>query len=220
MKILSSRYIHFNVKYYDINMAGPTLLKYLTNFDVTEIPNKESRNIQYGLILKQNKLQIISNILQNYTKLVAKELNSIVYTPDSIITIKSIKDSKLALNSCFTFKKSWTANILVIAKKYDGYVCKLNNGDIIIKGEYKKFLPINCVSKLLDIRFNFKNWLIIFKEWFKNALNEDLLIDDKYIFTNDGLIEIQNINTINTYKLQKEIYWRYLLNIIYPLSKI
>ena len=220
MKILTSRYIHFNVKYYDINMAGPTLLKYLYDIDLTNIENKERRNIEYGLLIKQNKLQILPSILQNYIKLLAIELNAIIYTTDSIITLKSIKDSKLALSSCFTFKKSWTANILVITKKYDGYVCKLSNGDIIIKGQYKKLLPEKAISKLLDLRFNFKNWLLIFKEWFKNSKNEDLLIDYKYLFVDSGLIEIENINLLNTYKLQKEIYWRYLMNIIYPLHKI
>lgn len=221
MNILTSDYIYNNMFYYDIKSAGPTILKYITNnkIDLLNL-EKTERNIKYGKLMKENEYyKIASKLMFSVNKFVCHFYDGIIYTPDSIITNRIIKDDKIIKSLVISYECKYHFNLLIINKNKNSYIAITNDNKIIIKGELKNYLNEFLVEKLVDFCLNKINWLDKFKQWFKN-LNDNtyFLIQNKYLFIDDKKIEIENINLLQTYKVNKLIYWNSLLTLIHIIG--
>jgi hypothetical protein len=221
MNILTSDYIYNNMFYYDIKSAGPTILKYITNnkIDLLNL-EKTERNIKYGKLMKENEYyKIASKLMFSVNKFVCYLYDGIIYTPDSIITNRIIKDDKIIKSLVINYECKYHFNLLIINKNKNSYIAITNDNKVIIKGELKNYLNEFLVEKLIDFCLNKINWLEKFKQWFKN-LNDNtyFLIQNKYLFIDDKKIEIENINLLQTYKVNKLIYWNSLLTLIHIIG--
>ena len=218
MNICTEKYIHHNVFCYDIKAAGPTILKYLTGTDLLDM-DKYKRNIQYGEMMRSNNdLKIISRMLFNISRIVCKEYDGIIYTPDSVITTRIITDIEFIKQLNVTYKRDWCAHLLIINKQRDSYIALVDNG-VIIKGRARKSLTEKLILKLIELAMEDKDWLLKYKQWFKLLENNNyFLTADNILFTIDGEVQIENESLVHSYKINKYIYWKSLLSFIYTIG--
>ena len=218
MNICTEKYIHNNVFCYDIKSAGPTILKYLTDIDLLD-KEKNIRNIEYGKLMRDNKdLKIISRIMFSISKIICKEFDGIIYTPDSVITHRIITDIELIKQLNVVYKREWFANLLIISKQRDSYIALTDDG-VIIKGRLKKYLTEKLIQKLITLTLEDPNWLLRFKQWFKSLENNlYFLTSENKLYTNDGEIVVENMQLLQSYKINKYVYWRSLIAFIYSIG--
>jgi len=214
MNIITEKSVHFWVKNYDINRAGPTLLKHLSNIDLTQIEDKQERNIQYGNLLRdQSNLKVVPSVLRAFISRLAYESGAVAYTPDSVITKNNIMEHPLVKRSVYSFKVEWSATHLVVSKDKKSYIALLANGDVLIKGQASKDISPKLVEHIFRL---FELKLSSFKSSFLRlptsvfAVNNIVIVGD----------ESYKVNDFETFDLEvnHEYYWRKCLQFIYPIE--
>ncbi|MGB9674899.1 MAG: hypothetical protein ACPLX8_02075, partial [Nanopusillaceae archaeon] len=187
MIIVTSQYVHYNMRYYDMNKAGPSLLKYIYNIDLTNLDKKE-RNEKYGLLMKMDdKYKMIPTMLYSISRILCKENEGIIYTQDSIITKRIINNNSILENLVVKFKQVWFAPILVINKNRNSYVA-ISGSETIIKGPAKNQVSEYLVNKLLKFVIEEPDWLTKFKRWYKSIKDpEYFIINDNSIISTSGM---------------------------------
>ncbi len=209
MQFLTKEHIYYNVYYWDIKAAGPSLLNHLYGINLLYL-DKEQRNIRYGELQKEeNKLKIIPEILRRYTKNIALRNDAIAYTLDSVITKKNILSDIFVSKSCFTFKEDYHFSIMIIDENYKNYIAITNDNKVIIKGIIKNYLSEKLILQFLTKGIvNFSR----FKQWFKITNYKTFLIDNSIII-NGKKIDLTNTNI--AVDPDREFYWKYLLEFIF-----
>jgi hypothetical protein len=208
------------MNYYDISSAGPTALKQFSGIDLLSIPDKLDRNIQYGKIMKSNeKYKFIPNTLLNVSRILCKEYNGILYSQDSFVTNKKIELGEIVNQTIFNFKKNYFFVVLIINRTFDTYIALTDKDEVVIKGKYKKYIPEKLASMLLKKFTGESDWLTKFKSWFKYLNNNKYyLSNNKYLLTTTGLVEVTKESLLETYDVDKLMYWNYLLSFIVPMG--
>jgi hypothetical protein len=214
MNIITEKSVHFWVKNYDINRAGPTLLKHLTNIDLTQIEDKQERNIQYGKFLRdQSNLKIIPSALRAFISRLARESGAVAYTPDSVITKTNIMELSLVKRSIYSFKVEWSATHLVVSKDKKSYIALLANGDVLIKGQASKDISPKLVEHIFKL---FEVNLLNFKSSFLRLPASVFAVND-IVVVGDESYKVNDFKTFDL-KVNYEYYWRKCLQFIYPIE--
>lgn len=215
MKIVTDILFYTNsLTYFDINSAGPTLLKHLSGINLLDIKDKNERNVKYGKAIRNtNMSRYIPYILYSFSKIVCYELDGILYTQDSVVTNRDISKSIIAKNSIFTFKKSWISKFLVISKDKKSYFAITDENKVIVKND---ILSPNMLLKLYLFYENTKNWIFYFKKWFMEETEISYFITNKNsIYLSDGTIvsDIVDPAYVKGFenRINKEFYWFKLL---------
>jgi len=191
--------------YYDIVAAGPTLLKHLTGLDLLSLP-KTTRNINYGKLLVKLGLQdYIPFLLRSYCKYLCYQVNGILYTQDSVVTLHNPQE---VLPTIFTFRKEWTSSLLVIAHNRKSYICWTTEGQVIVKGDE---LPVGCLNKLYTFIVRSSNWLYEYKMWFLEARAEEFVTNKRRLILKDKVVDEVSVPSLFEGLVDKEVYWRKLL---------
>jgi hypothetical protein len=214
MNIITEKSVHFWVKNYDINRAGPTLLKHLANIDLTQMEDKQERNIRYGNLLRdQENLKVVPSVLRAFISRLAYESGAVAYTPDSVITKTDIMQHPLVKRSVYSFKVEWSATHLVVSKDKKSYITLLSNGDVLIKGMASKDISQKLAEHIFRL---FEMKLSSFKSSFLRLSPSVFAINNTVIVGN----EICKINDFKTFDLpvNYEYYWRKCLQFIYPIE--
>ncbi|MEM3827997.1 MAG: hypothetical protein QXP36_02105 [Conexivisphaerales archaeon] len=203
------------MKNYDIDKAGPTLLKHITDVDLTQMEDKVQRNIEYGNLLKNDdRLKVIPYILKSFIQRIAKEYQDIIITtPDSFVTRLDIRDIELVNRSVFTFKVEWSATELVVSKTKRSYIAMLNNDDVLVKGIASRDISNKLARKLFSL---FDTTLEQFKKSFLRLPVEYFLVNDMVVVDNQ-LVKVNDIQRFDR-KVNYEYYWRKSLQFIYPIE--
>lgn len=215
MYITSNRYTYFNVKYYDITAAGPTLLKSLFNIDITNLPKPE-RNIKYGNLMRENeKYKVISKILLSFNKLICNRNNGILYTTDSVISQNDIRKDTYVKSSIYNYKVQYDFMVLVVSYKNNGYIGLTRNDEVIVKGTLKQYISKTLARKLLTV--GLEN-LQKFKLWLKRCKVKDLSVNN-YVVIDGKLTELVSENSSVKIEPDREFYYRQSLQFVTPIAK-
>ena len=209
MRFLTNKKVHRNITYWDINAAGPTLLKHLYNIDLMYL-DKQERNIRFGELQKENSsLKIVPEVLRRYTKTLAEVTHSIGYTLDSVLSHDDVRSYPFVRDSIFTFKSECEFQLLIIDSTFKNYIAFTKTNDVVIKGIVKNYLPAAIVKKFFDVGiFDLRKY----KLWFRNCNYTNFLIGNTIVI--DGKrIELKSTNI--TIEPDREFYWKKILPFIF-----
>ena len=211
MNIITDSLVNFNVKYWDIRAAGPTVLNELYGINLLD-KEKEERNILYGKLQKQNaKIKIIPKLLLLYSELIAKRNKGILYTLDSVITRFDIRKDPLVESSYFTYHLQYDFQLIVISRRKNGYIGLTKKNEVVIKGEDKHFISKKIAFKLLTTGISN---LEKFKQWFKRCSYKNFVVDNKLVLNN----KIVEIKSDYDFEPNREFYWIKILPYVYAIS--
>ena len=214
---------------YDIGACHYNILQSL-GFDISHIDraNKEKRNIQIGLMMKENpKVTTIlrettESLIDEYIRLnrIKEEENIITRQYDGIITTRKLQETKdfLALEFRYHF------SVFIISSNRSSYIALDQNNETHIKGIAHRYESIDNVYRRLT-KINFLNKESIFRtlQEIKNniMIGEDAKLycipinKERYnVFLKDyGQVEIGEsaIKIMGTEDIDKQKYFDYYI---------